>query len=168
MQPTIIFNKEGVYMYFIYFLRDVLFHSLKVAFMNFNYAVFISLSTKDTFILFCAGLFHDIGKIKINKKILFSKKKLTDYEKNIIISKHSLYSFLLFKNFFSFFKFNQIFLDILFLIKHHHSKEEISRNNLLFILHFNDCMDSLISKRVYKNKLNTKEAVSIILKNINL
>lgn len=135
-------------------ITDVISHSLRVSWNCYKLGKKLNISQLEMKNLLIAALFHDVGKLLINKKILFKKSQLTEKEK-MEISKHSIFSSELIKTLFN--------TEIQYLVKNHHNITEIKKSKLLMILYIADIYDALTSKRVYKKAINKTEAIKEII-----
>lgn len=134
--------------------EDLQRHSLNVAFMNGMMGQWMKLPEGDTKLLVCAGLLHDIGKIKIPRDILHAPRKLTgeEFEK---VKLHPVYSDELLGV--------DIDRRIRQAVRHHHEKLDGSgypdgirgdRISLYArITAISDVYDAMISKRSYKESI---------------
>jgi HD-GYP domain-containing protein (c-di-GMP phosphodiesterase class II) len=139
-------------------LSEVILHSLKVAAKAFFLGYKANLRHHELFELFIAALFHDVGKLFLDKDILFKKGSLSPAEKQHIDTHSNLSVFIA-----SLFIKNK---SILFLIKNHHSEESESLS--LNILRRADIEDALKSKRAYKEKVSHEKVKDILLKEISI
>lgn len=115
-----------------------------------------------------AAYLHDLGKVLIPKEILNKPGKLTSDEENIM-HKHSLLSYELLKN-------SDIDTRTLNLIKHHHQNpnhtgypkvsDDFNADINLQILTLADKYSALIEKRPYKEPMTSKQALTIIYKDV--
>lgn len=140
-------------------------HSLRVAELSSKIAMEMGFESSD---LFIAALYHDIGKIKISKKILFKPSRLTDDE-FLEIKNHSKYG-------------SEIMKGVLtkqqrMIILYHHENEDGSgyyhktSDEIPFeskIIHVADVYDALVSQRCYKNSLSVNETLDIIKKSAGM
>lgn len=139
-------------------------HSIRVANLSFKLALLLGMPSEEANSIYKSGLFHDLGKIKINPKILNKPARLTDEEFEYI-KKHSLYSYKIALGFgFS----DAEALNILF----HHENfdgtgypigikgEEIPLGAR--IIRICDMFDALTSDRPYKSKLDLSSAIEIM------
>lgn len=134
-------------------------HSLRVAELSSKIAMEMGFESSD---LFIAALYHDIGKIKISKKILFKPGRLTDDE-FLEIKNHSKYG-------------SEIMKGVLtekqrMIILYHHENEDGSgyyhktSDEIPFeskIIHACDVYDALTSERCYKNSLSVNKTLDIM------
>lgn len=115
-----------------------------------------------------AAYLHDLGKVLIPKEILTKPSKLTPEEERIM-HKHSELSYELLKN-------SDIDTKTLNLIKYHHQnpnhtgypkvKEDFNADINLQILSLADKYSALREKRPYKDSMNSKQALTIIYKDV--
>ncbi|MEK6906316.1 MAG: HD domain-containing phosphohydrolase [Nanoarchaeota archaeon] len=155
-------------------------HSMRVSILCFYLSHKNSLPVKEIRKLCISGLFHDLGKIGIPKKVLYKAANLTKEEKEII-NKHVRLGFLKLKNFDE---------DIKKIVISHHEyqkhayprKNNERRNNkrnkkdrresngelqkLSKILAVADIYDALINKRSYKKAVPKKEVEKILKKEL--
>ncbi len=141
-------------------------HSIKVAFFSYYAAKRMRLSRVQCRNIFFAGLLHDIGKIKLNQRILYKKNKLTTDEYEYIKQHVILGTELLRK-----YKTPEVIIGI---VEQHHEREdgtgypkgllgnEISMESR--ILKVMDVYDALTSNRSYRKKYSRKKAIEIMLK----
>lgn len=141
-------------------------HSKRVADLSFKLATLLGLSTKKTQSIYKTALFHDLGKSKINPKILNKPEKLTlkEFEH---IKKHSIYGYQIAL------KLGIDNLDALDILHHHENFDgtgypmEIKGNNIPLgarIIRICDMYDALISDRPYKEKLDYLDAINVMIK----
>lgn len=143
-------------------------HSKRVADLSFKLATFLGLSTQKIQSIYKTALFHDLGKSKINPKVLNKPTKLTIQEFEHV-KKHSFYGYLMALEF----GFDTTeALDIL----HHHENfdgtgypmgiggEEIPLGSR--IIRICDMFDALTSDRSYKRKLDYIEAIEVMINEI--
>lgn len=140
-------------------------HSKRVANLSFKLALLLGVSVEKTQSIYKSALFHDIGKIKINPEILNKPAKLTKGEFEHI-KRHSLYSYEIALDF----GFNDLeALDVL----HHHENFDgtgypmgIKGDRIPLgsrIIRVCDMFDALTSNRAYKRKLDTIDAIEIMI-----
>lgn len=67
-------------------------HSLNVALIGRQIAIWLKLSDEDVDIVTLAGVYHDIGKLKVPEAVLTKKEKLTD-EEFAMVRNHPQYSY---------------------------------------------------------------------------
>ncbi len=113
-----------------------------------------------------AGILHDIGKIAIPIKVLMKKEKL-EYEDFKLIKKHPFLSALFIKS--------VLKSDILPpMVYHHHENydgtgypSQISGEKIPFgsrIIRVADAYDAMMTQRIYKPRMNHKEAVKELIR----
>lgn len=132
-------------------------HSIAVSILSISLGKWANYSKEQIFDLAIAGLFHDLGKLKIPDEIINKPGKLTEEEFEMI-KKHSLYSY---KILLETEKFNE---DILLGVLHHHEKmnglgypNKLKSENIhdyAKIITICDIYHALISQRIYKDKEN--------------
>lgn len=145
-------------------MKNYIEHSIRVANLSQRLATLLKLNGVDIFSIYKSGLFHDIGKIEIEEKVLNKPGKLTD-EEFAHIKEHSFYGFKMAKRF-NFDKYEA--LNIL----HHHENfdgsgypEGLKGNKIPLgarIIRICDTFDALTSDRPYKDKLSPRSAVEIM------
>ncbi|WP_160670464.1 HD-GYP domain-containing protein [Clostridium sp. C8-1-8] len=131
-------------------------HCVNVATISSLIGRWLQLPKKELIFLTYAALLHDIGKIKINPRILNKKSKLTEDEINLCRT-HSTLGYDIAK------KVPYIDQSILFGILFHHEREDGTGYPLKIkgpqipkfakIIAIADIFDAMTSNRVYKNKL---------------
>jgi HD-GYP domain-containing protein (c-di-GMP phosphodiesterase class II) len=134
-------------------------HSFKVAYILKRFCNKINMSEDRTLELYIAGLFHDIGKIYVNPKILCKKGKLTKEEYDEI-KIHPIKSYEMLKGYLP--------ESTLLLIKNHHKRENNNgypMDNEEFsewseILALSDSFDAMTSKRIYNIPLSKTESIN--------
>lgn len=134
--------------------EDLQRHSLNVAFLNGMMGQWMKLPEEEAMLLVCAGLLHDIGKIKVPEEILHAPRKLTEEEFKKI-KMHPVYSDELLGA--------DIDGRIRQAVRHHHEKldgsgypDGIQGDKIsLFarITAISDVYDAMISKRSYKESI---------------
>ena len=152
--------------YFISLLDKTLHaHSYKVAFYSCLLAKALKLSEEQTKKVFIGGMFHDIGKTKIPKDILYKKERLTDSE-FAIIKRHCDYGVQMLKS-------HAEFNDYLPVVEYHHEKwDGLGYKGLkgfeipleARIVSIADAFDAMTSKRVYQKARSRQAALKEILK----
>ncbi len=140
-------------------------HSIAVSILSISLGKWANYSKEQIFDLAIAGLFHDLGKLKIPDEIINKPGKLTEEEFEMI-KKHSLYSY---KILLETEKFNE---DILLGVLHHHEKMNgLGYPNKLKSEHIHDyakiiticdIYHALISQRIYKDKENPLKVAEYI------
>ena len=140
-------------------------HSINVSLYSTMFGKFLSLSDDNLLQLGLAGLFHDIGKIRISEKIINKHGKLTQAEFEEI-KKHPNYSHEIMS------RQENISDEILRSVSEHHEQysgkgypngkqgQEISPQALL--LSIVDSFDALKSDRCYRSSVHPHRAVSVI------
>lgn len=146
-------------------------HSLRVAKLSLNFSTFLNKNydyNVDTYLIYQCGLLHDIGKMFLDKDILYSNRKLSNTEFEYI-KKHTILGYDYVKN-----NSSDISNKILMVIKYHHLgvdntgypvKEDIlTHDDRLYvnIITICDIYDALINKRSYKNSLTIEETFEIM------
>ena len=108
------------------------------------------------------ALLHDFGKVLIPPEILNKKGKLTD-EEHKIMNLHAEIGYQLLKN-------TGLNHKVLELIRHHHNFSEGNNEYIpdinIQILNLADKYAALTEKRVYKEAYTTKQALSLIYKDV--
>lgn len=102
------------------------------------------------------AILHDFGKVLIPKEILTKNGSLTPKEHNIM-DLHSELGYQILKT-------TNVTEEVLKLVKHHHSNDLPDIN--LQILNLADKYSALTEKRVYKEKLTSKQALTILYKEV--
>lgn len=147
-----------------HFTHSIFAHSIRVANLSYRLALLLDLSEKIEKNIYKSGLYHDLGKLKIDPKILNKPGKLTkkefDYVKN-----HARYSY-------------EIVLSLGFGINiannvlYHHENwdgsgypkglkgEEIPLASR--IIRVADVYDALTSDRPYKNPLDLNKVIKVM------
>ena len=140
---------------------------LRVAITSFGFAYDIKIFVSKQR-LFFAAFFHDIGKFKLDQKLLNARRKLTAEEMEYVKT-HAVEG----SNLLRYFKY------ISKIIKYHHENYDGSgyyglKTNLIplesQIIRIVDVYDSLTHKRPYKDSLNAALAIKIMVdesKNFN-
>lgn len=137
-------------------------HALKVAY---NIKVFADKVNADNDIkldLYIGAMMHDVGKIKVDSRILSKSTKLTkkEYEK---IKKHSIYGYEMLKGYLP--------ETIRLMIKYHHRREnnggypEDDEDVSVWtkVISISDSFDAMTSDRVYNTKLTKSEGINELL-----
>ncbi|MBU3100218.1 MULTISPECIES: HD-GYP domain-containing protein [Clostridium] len=140
-------------------------HSVNVAFLSSMLGKWLNLPQKDLTLLTFAAFLHDIGKVKVNQKILNKPSKLTKLEFEEI-KKHSVYSYELVRTI--------PYLDesvSLAVLMHHerldgsgyplHLKED-KINTFAKIIGIADTFDAMTSDKVYNKKQNPFKSLEIM------
>ncbi|MBU3155464.1 HD-GYP domain-containing protein [Clostridium estertheticum] len=140
-------------------------HSVNVAFLSSMLGKWLNLPQKYLTLLTYAAFLHDIGKVKVNQKILNKPSKLTKLEFEEI-KKHSVYSYELVRTI--------PYLDesvSLAVLMHHerldgsgyplHLKED-RINTFAKIIGIADTFDAVTSDKVYSKKQNPFKALEIM------
>lgn len=141
-------------------------HSVKVAFLSCALAYKFKMSINQCKNLFIAGLFHDIGKIKLNQSILNKKEKLTSEEFEHI-KQHVVLGVELLRKY-------KIPERIIVIIEQHHEREDGTgypnglEESAIYIeakiLRYADVFDALTSNRAYRRKYTKRQAKEIMRK----
>ena len=140
-------------------------HSINVALLSTLIGKWMKLGPHALDNLMLAGLFHDIGKMRIDKNILNKPDKLTDEEFEEI-KKHPIYSYeLLQEN-------TEIPMDVKVGILMHHERMDGSGypygvyneniNDIAKILAIADAYDAMISERPYQRKRTPFEVMQLL------
>lgn len=147
-------------------MDNIIDHSIGTAYYASILAVFSGFSRIEIDKVIIAGLLHDIGKLLVPNRILFSTRKLSDKERSII-KKHSANGYDISKEY--------IWLseDIRLGIKQHHENYDGTGypeglldnkiNNIGHILHIADVYDALIRTRTYKKSWQPQDAYDYIV-----
>ncbi|MDN5304601.1 MAG: hypothetical protein PWP46_1487 [Fusobacteriaceae bacterium] len=154
------FNSNYAYIFrSIMTMRDVdeyLYrHSVNVAVLSFLLAKWLGYNDEKLNKILYAGLLHDIGKLKVDQKVLNKPGKLTEEEFEIV-KKHALYTYKVLIN------FKSIDKEILFGATFHHEKldgsgypfglTEEKIPEFAKIIAIADIFDAMTSNRVYHKK----------------
>lgn len=141
-------------------------HSLNVAFFSCYAAKKMKLSGKKCRNIFFAGLLHDIGKIKLNRHILYKKDKLTAYEYEHV-KQHVRIGVELLQRY-------KIPDEVINIVEQHHEREDgtgypkgLAGNEICTeakIIKRVDIYDALTSNRSYKKKYSSEKAREIMSK----
>lgn len=140
-------------------------HSVNVAFLSSMLGKWLKLPQKDLTLLTYAAFLHDIGKVKVNQKILNKPSKLTraEFEE---IKKHSVYSYELVRNI--------PYLDesVSLAVLMHHERldgsgyplhlKDAKINIYAKIIGIADTFDAMTSDKVYSKKLNPFKVLEIM------
>jgi putative nucleotidyltransferase with HDIG domain len=136
-------------------------HSLNTAFYAMLIAKWLKFSEKQVKEIICAGLLHDIGKLKIPLDVLNKKEKITDYEYGLI-KNHTIYGFNLIRD------MEGINNSIRQAVLLHHERMDKSGypfksglsdiNAYAKIIAVADVYDAMCSDRVYKKRKSHFEA----------
>ncbi|WDV44466.1 HD-GYP domain-containing protein [Clostridiaceae bacterium M8S5] len=132
-------------------------HSINVSILATMVGKWLKLSKKDIKQLFLAGLFHDIGKLKISTDIINKPSELNEKETNTI-RRHPLYGYEILSNTVG------ISEDVLFGVLQHHEREDGSGypnglkgdkiHQFAKIIAVCDIFDAMTSERIYKEKVS--------------
>ena len=140
-------------------------HSVNVAFLSSMLGKWVNLPQKDLTLLTYAAFLHDIGKVKVNQKILNKPTKLTKLEFEEI-KKHSVYSYDLVRNI--------PYLDesVSLAVLMHHERldgsgyplhlKEARINTFAKIIGIVDIFDAMTSDKVYSKKQNPFKVLEIM------
>ncbi len=144
-------------------------HSINVALLSCLIGKWLKLGSQAIDNLMLAGLFHDIGKMRIDKSILNKPDKLTDAEFEEI-KKHPVYSYELLQD------NTDIPLDVKVGILMHHERMDGSGypygvyneniNDVAKILAIADSYDAMISERPYQKKRSPFEVMQLMQEGI--
>ena len=157
------FNKETFRL--IYVLKQLHPHTYAHSINVSNHSVVLgkklNLNVHDLEILQFAGLFHDIGKLKIPESIWKKPGKLTDEEFEEM-KRHPIYSVELLKT------AGIVDVDVLKTILYHHERADgrgypngLPRNTIPYlskIIAVTDSFDAMTSNRCYRKGLNLEQA----------
>ena len=137
-------------------------HSLRVGSICEILALQMNLNERDAKDAYLAGALHDVGKLKIDTRILNKKGRLTKEEFEAL-KKHSLYGFEAVKG------ISIINDNVKLAVLEHHESEDGSGyplgidtgriHKLSKIVHIADVYDALISKRSYKEEYTIDNAI---------
>lgn len=140
-------------------------HSIKVALFSYNLAKQFDLSKEKCRNLFIAGLIHDIGKLKLNQKILNKKGELSEEEYEYI-KLHVKLGIQILKKY-------KVPESIYKIVEQHHESEDgtgypkgLKGNDVLIeskILRTVDIYDALTSNRSYRKKYTRSQAIEIMV-----
>ncbi|MGM0380217.1 MAG: HD-GYP domain-containing protein, partial [Bacillota bacterium] len=113
------------------------------------------------------AMLHDIGKLKIDKKIIHKPGKLTDKEYEIV-KKHAVYGYKLLKED----RFISPFVKSIVLLHHEKldgsgypkglTKKEFENLEFVMIVAASDILDALINNRSYKDKMPIYKGVELL------
>ena len=141
-------------------------HSIKVAIFSCALAIKIKLPKKKCRNIFWAGLFHDIGKTKLNQNILYKKEKLTVNEFEYI-KKHVEFGIELLRKY-------QISEEIVMIVEQHHERDDgtgypkgLAEDKICIeanIIKRVDVYDALTSNRAYRKRYTRRQAIEIMIK----
>ncbi|WMJ77866.1 HD domain-containing protein [Sedimentibacter sp. MB35-C1] len=141
-------------------------HSIKVAVLSCALAYKLKMSINQCKNLFIAGLFHDIGKIKLDQSILNKKENLTSEEFEHI-KQHVVLGVELLRKY-------KIPERIIVIIEQHHEREDgtgypngLEKSEICIeakILRSADVFDALTSNRAYRRKYTKRQAKEIMRK----
>lgn len=150
-----------------YYIR-LIGHSVKVAYYSFLIGLRLKLPLKLMFSIVIAALFHDVGKCKLDFKVLYKSSRLTGVEFEHIKTHSKLGADLLKRLHFS----NNICEMVL---QHHENVDGsgypygLEGRNIKTgakIIRVADVYSSLTVDRVYRSRFNEKETVEIMLDEI--
>ncbi|WP_066498452.1 HD-GYP domain-containing protein [Abyssisolibacter fermentans] len=132
-------------------------HSINVSILSTMVGKWLSFSKVEMKQLFMAGLFHDIGKLKISADIINKPDKL-DKRETEIIKKHPVYGYELLSNTVGISK------NVMYGVLQHHEREDGSGypfglksdkiHEFAKIIAVCDVFDAMTSSRVYRNKIS--------------
>lgn len=136
-------------------------HCLRVANYAARLASVLGLMKEQQKVIYCAGLLHDIGKIMVEKSILYKPSALTVQERRIV-EKHARWGELIL--------YNVYFLKpVLPVVLHHHERfdgtgypSKLQGDKIPFgarILSVADAFDAMTSPRTYRKTLAYKDAL---------
>lgn len=140
-------------------------HSINVALLSTLIGKWMKFGQQALDHLMLAGLFHDIGKMRIDKEILNKPDKLTDEEFEEV-KKHPIYSYELLQN------NTEIPMDVKIGVLMHHERMDGSGypygvyneniNDIAKILAVADAYDAMISERPYQKKRSPFEVMQLM------
>lgn len=140
-------------------------HSMAVSILSISLGKWANYTKEQIFDLAIAGLFHDLGKLKVPDEIINKPGKLTTEEYEII-KKHSFYSYEILL------KTQKFSRDILLGVLHHHEKmngsgypnklKAESIHEYAKIITICDIYHALVSQRIYKDKENPLKVADYI------
>lgn len=145
---------------------DLFLHSVRVSELAEKFAEYIGLPEKQQYILRCAGLFHDLGKIVIKDRILYKNDRLDQDEYEEMKRHPAVGAEIL----------NEIehFEEIARIVEQHHEREDgngypkgLSGESICYearIISILDAFDALTSDRIYRKALKVGEAFEILRK----
>lgn len=145
------------------YLKELGLHLLRVTFIMIDFAIFLELDEKNIKYAFEAGLFHDLGKLRIPKEIINKPEKLTFSEMEIM-KQHVNYG--------EEYSSGLDTFSWLAISEHHEDfngtgyptglkgKEISFLGRMLRIV---DAYDAIRTKRAYKDSFNFDETISIML-----
>ena len=141
-------------------------HSIKVSIFSCVLAIKLKLPIKQCKDIFIAGLLHDIGKIKLNQKILNKKGKLTANEFEHVKQHVELGVELLRKY--------RISEGICRIVEQHHERDDgtgypygMNADEICIeakIIRKVDIYDALTSNRAYRKRYTRRQAIEIMIK----
>lgn len=150
---------------------SILNHSFNVAYFSMMLAEKMQFNSDEKQKLYYASLLHDIGKIYIDDLILKKDGKLTNDELNEL-KKHSFFGYSITRGIFC--DINK-FEDIPIIIKHHHERmdgngypDQLKGEEIPFysrLIYVADSVDSMLSKRSYKENMGINYVISELVKN---
>lgn len=147
---------------------ELVLHSIKVSYLSFLISLRMKLPFTKKVQIIISGLLHDVGKFSLDQKILYKKEalSLTEFE---YIKNHVILGWRLLKKF-------HVPDNICTMVLQHHEgmngtgyPYELKQDDIYLgsrILKVADVYDSLISNRIYRSRYNSKEALKIMLKDI--
>ncbi|WP_326910699.1 HD-GYP domain-containing protein [Sedimentibacter sp. MB31-C6] len=147
---------------------ELVLHSIKVSYLSFLISLRMNLPFINIVQIIISGLLHDIGKFSLNQKILYKKEKLsiTEFEH---IKNHVILGWRLLKKF-------HVPSNICTMVLQHHENMngtgypyELKQDEIYIgsrIVKVADVYDSLTSNRIYRSKYRSREALKIMLKDI--
>lgn len=152
-------------MFKAYEISDTMLHNFRVGMLSYQFAFHLGLGIETATELLVAGMFHDIGKFKIDRELLNKPGKLNEKEYEIV-KKHLEYSVSITRAL----NFDE---KIIHLIENHHENfDQTGYYNRKpdvpsMIIRMADFYDSLTSNRVYRDAFDRFEALEIMKENSN-
>lgn len=145
-------------------------HSVNVSLLSTMMGVSMGLGNEDLKKLAQAALLHDIGKTRVDPKIIKGAHRLSDEEFKAV-RMHPTYGYEILK------KTGMVDPDVMDAVLSHHENEDgtgypnrIKSGEIgLFakIIHVADVYDALVSRRSYKKSMNPADALENLMANIN-
>lgn len=142
------------------------FHSFRVCCLSIYMAVKSKMRVKEVYLCGIAGLYHDIGKLKIPKSIINKPASLTKEERKII-AQHATWGYDILQKYSN----NEMLKQIVLL--HHGTKNVNNRERTILTNAFQyselirtaDIFDALTSNRPYHKAVKKEKALDILKEN---